>query len=315
MTKEKTDSIIDKIKKLMALGESSNEHEASLAMQRVQEILASYNLTMAEVESHKGKDAGNGDVNANRKKDTLEKSAMYNYQRLLMKRVADVHYCLHFVYEKRTWNSKTNRDKVLKYHVLIGREANVVTAKLMFDYLNSTIEKLAKEVYPYPANLSRSAISWKEGCSSRLQERLRERKLEADRAQEEKAAEYRKTHTNGTSLMLLTDIRQAEEDLNHDFLYGDDAGTRAARRAKWEADWAAAREAEKNKPAVPQKEKTEKEKQKEEREWKKWQEKQERKSRRYWAGKDIDAYYSGREKGESIGLDTQVSKSNTKSIN
>lgn len=45
MTKEQ---VIDKIKKLLALSTSSNEAEATLAMQRVQELLSNYSLTLEE---------------------------------------------------------------------------------------------------------------------------------------------------------------------------------------------------------------------------------------------------------------------------
>ncbi len=44
------DTIIEKIQKLLALATSNNEHEASLAMEKAQELLLRHNLSMAEVE-------------------------------------------------------------------------------------------------------------------------------------------------------------------------------------------------------------------------------------------------------------------------
>jgi hypothetical protein len=44
------DSIITRIQKLLALSTSGNEHEASLAMEKAQELLTKHNLSMAEVE-------------------------------------------------------------------------------------------------------------------------------------------------------------------------------------------------------------------------------------------------------------------------
>ena len=44
------DSIITKIQKLLALATSTNEHEASLAMEKAQELLTKHTLSMAEVE-------------------------------------------------------------------------------------------------------------------------------------------------------------------------------------------------------------------------------------------------------------------------
>ena len=46
--------IIEKIKKLLALANSSNEHEAALAAGHAQRLLSEHNLAMADIEaSHK----------------------------------------------------------------------------------------------------------------------------------------------------------------------------------------------------------------------------------------------------------------------
>lgn len=45
MDKKERNKVVDKIKKLMALSESSNEHEAALALQRAKDLLDKYNLT------------------------------------------------------------------------------------------------------------------------------------------------------------------------------------------------------------------------------------------------------------------------------
>ena len=46
-----TNPIIDKIRKLLALSNSSNEHEASLAASHAQRLLSEHNLAMADIES------------------------------------------------------------------------------------------------------------------------------------------------------------------------------------------------------------------------------------------------------------------------
>jgi len=55
-TTDKTDKtpIIEKIKKLLALAASNNEHEAALAASHAQRLLAAHNLAMADIEA-KGK--------------------------------------------------------------------------------------------------------------------------------------------------------------------------------------------------------------------------------------------------------------------
>jgi hypothetical protein len=48
---EATERILEKVRKLLALASSSNEHEALLAMERVRELYAKYNLENAQSES------------------------------------------------------------------------------------------------------------------------------------------------------------------------------------------------------------------------------------------------------------------------
>ena len=47
----KTNPIIEKIQKLLALANSSNEHEAALAAAHAQRLLSEHNLAMADVEA------------------------------------------------------------------------------------------------------------------------------------------------------------------------------------------------------------------------------------------------------------------------
>src|ERR1035437_7843019 len=55
--------IIEKIKKLLALANSSNEHEAALAAGHAQRLLAEHNLAMADIEAaHKPDKADNVDT-------------------------------------------------------------------------------------------------------------------------------------------------------------------------------------------------------------------------------------------------------------
>ena len=50
MTREEREKLFDKIRKLMALSHSPNEHEAALAAARAREILDKYDLSLTEVE-------------------------------------------------------------------------------------------------------------------------------------------------------------------------------------------------------------------------------------------------------------------------
>lgn len=335
---EMSNKLIDRLKKLLALAKDTrgNENEAAAAMEKVQALLAEYNLTMADLESQGGKDES-----GRRSQDKYEKSAMYEYQRGLMKAVAEAHYCLYWTGARIDYRGK--RPVKRFYHVLVGREANVISARLMFEYLNTTIEKLSTERYTSRGNLSRSAISWKEGCASRLEERLTERREKADREQEEKVkeaqrqareAQARASHPasapqdqpSAGALVLLTQVRQDERDLNNDFLRGYEPGTTALRRLQNQARWE-----EEERQAVEKRRReaaeleariagmTDKERERYYAKLRKEEEAEEERSRKYWerwekqqdakwAKKDIGAYNAGYSKGNDIGLDAQVAE-------
>jgi hypothetical protein len=67
------------------------------------------------------------------------------------------------------------RIKTTHSHIFVGRKANVITAQLMYQYLTQTIEDLVP-ITNNNERLSRSAMSWKEGCADRLCERLAKRR-------------------------------------------------------------------------------------------------------------------------------------------
>jgi len=287
------EKIAEKIKKLLALAKgNTTEGEAEAAMAKVQELLASYNLTLAEVESHSA--AKKSEANATRTQDKVEKAAMYEYQRKLMARIAECHFCLYWT-SYYTKVGKSGRIIKTYYHVVIGREANVITTKLMFEYLNRTIEKLSSEHYPVPYNLSRSAISWKEGCADRLRIRLMERKVEQDIMNEEKVQKAKAADPD-CHLPVLVDFRKDETYQNYDFAYGREPGT----TARMVAEARAKRETE------PEVEETEAERIKREKANKKYWERFDREAERKRANKDWDAYYEGSERGKTIGLEVQL---------
>lgn len=329
MNQNISQNVVTRLQKLMALAQDKrgNEHEASAAMAKVQELLAEYNLSLADIQTAPQE----GDKRA---KERHDKQAMYEYQRSLFRSVARAHYCVYWTGETGSYND-SGRWAKRYYHCLVGREANVIAAKLMFGYLNTTIERLSSELYPHPRNLSRSALSWKEGCAYRLGERLSERQQEADAAQKAKAEAARQAATQQTSagqpctaLVLLSDVRQSEADLNNDFRLGLEPGTTTARRAANDARWNAEEaervrqeEAEAASVAAMDPEaqaryfaKKAKEEAEAEARAKKWQERYDRQWQKKWANKDMNAFWQGHDKGKDIGLDPQVSSDTAKKI-
>lgn len=128
----------------------------------------------------------------------------------------------------------------------------------------------------------------------------------------------------GTALVLLSDIRGTEEDLNNDFRYGYEPGTTARRRREWEAG-EAQRDAEimkRHQLAVETEAKrraalTPEQRAREDRLRAEQDAKDARANERYWrsqdrkeyakhARRDHSAFAAGRAKGETVGLDPQL---------
>lgn len=216
------------------------------------------------------------------------------------------------------------RKKLKNQHRLVGRVANVAATRAMAGYLLGTIERLARErlatrvtwdpTGPYKSEAralnaqlwGRWAVSYREGAAARIAEKLWDRRRQMLREEKERreAAHRKMSEAAGGTALTLTELSQAEEDGNTDFLYGE--GTAARRRAERaenarrlaEADaantaWAAANPKE----AAAEEAKREKDARR-------------RSARSYSGGqekaRDWSAYRAGYEAGEKIGLDTQA---------
>jgi hypothetical protein len=75
---------------------------------------------------------------------------------------------------RRFYKQVDARYQTTHKHIFVGRKGNVITAQLMFQYLTQTIEDLVLDALGLENKdrLSRSAMSWKEGCADRLCARL-----------------------------------------------------------------------------------------------------------------------------------------------
>ena len=216
----------------------------------------------------------------------------------------------------------------------------------MAEYLQGTVERLgqawAKE-QGYHSVFVREAIAHREGIADRLSSRLRtarrERLAEERRKKEEQAEAARSSGTHTGNALVLMDVINSEEDLNADYLYGEEPGTNAARRAKREAAWAAADfaakeeerkrdEAEAADPALKEARLAEEAKLKAEQD-KRWAEEDRRQAKLaarrkggYRARREtpreqrqgLNSYYDGYDKGAEIGLDKQIDKTSNKAI-
>lgn len=309
------EKLISKIQKLLALANhpGTSEEEAAVAMTMAQNLLAEHNLTMSQVE-----EAG---VSEGRTTETVARSALYEYHRDLMRTLCEVNFCTYWTaWDHRVVGSGRN-SRVQKFakHCLVGRKSNVTTALMLFDYINQTVERLCP--WKSPQNLSKSAISWKEGCCYRIRQRLQTRKQELDEESAAKPQEHPQPQGGSANALVLSSVRASEVDLNHDFRRGWEPGTTAAKRMAREAREAAAAQAEAERLAAmtPEERAAWDKKQAEEAErsrkqQEKWQKKWDREWEAKWDGKDMDAFWSGHDTGDTVGLDGQIANNQSKKL-
>lgn len=121
---DKREQTIEKIKKLLRLSKSNNEHEAALAAARAQELLSKYNLDEAEfVEQEIPKEAGMASVH-----NVVKKPASWVF--LLASSVAGAFDCKYY---------HSSRGLV----VFVGVDCDHEVASWTFAYLYRSINRLA----------------------------------------------------------------------------------------------------------------------------------------------------------------------------
>jgi len=125
LNKEKQGKIIDKIRKLLALGGSPNEHEAALATSKAHQLLNEYNLSLDELEAKQIQEA----------KFTMGKN-FSKWRINLAHAVSD------------GFGTKIYLIRGMKYHpaqiVFVGTTVDSEVALYVFEYLNQATEKLIK---------------------------------------------------------------------------------------------------------------------------------------------------------------------------
>lgn len=158
--------IIEKIKKLLALSNSSNEHEAALAAGHAQRLLSEHNLAMADIEaSHKPDKAD--------KLETAVSKILPKWLRHLSAGVSSAFDC-QAIHHPATGKM-----------TFIGVGADVQIAVYTFTYLDRTVRKLCST---YMKNHVSSAIANRQrelmrqsyylGAVSTINGRLREQKVQ-----------------------------------------------------------------------------------------------------------------------------------------
>ena len=214
-TQTDMEKVIEKVRKLLALAESSNEHEAALAASRAQEILARHNLTMAQV------DSAPGETDPIIKDDSDITIAMQTaWTRMVRGGAATLYFCKYYYQpHHRSAPHRKCGYQIFDHHTYIGTRPNVEVAKLMSNYLISTVDRLAKEGsknFPQRER-SRYINSFRNSCSNKLRYLIDERIKES-------MAEETVSQTNGSSRNLPALAPLYNQEKNRVAKYMEDAG-------------------------------------------------------------------------------------------
>lgn len=154
--------VMERIKTILAMAESPNEAEAATATEMAHKMLKEYNLTLSDIEF---------------KEQAIIEETYEEYQRMppwknhLLMQICWTNYCdgyFHIIYSKRSHGGE--RTDSNRTWIIVGRQANVATVKVMADYLLATIERLTKR---YEGTTAQKK-SYKFGVASTLRARLAE---------------------------------------------------------------------------------------------------------------------------------------------
>ena len=199
MIAEARESILRKIRKLLALSRGgTTEEEAAEAARVAHELLAAHNLAMSEVEQVEETDRVLDDGTVDGARDI--------WPAQVWSATAQLHFCRYFYTDQRD----AGRLIGLRHSVL-GRRHNVEVAKLTALYLVDAVKRLADEAAQAVPGDERRRYreSFRCACGRRLAQRLLE--LRAASATPDAAA-------TRTTLPALPSLYRSESDANEAML-------------------------------------------------------------------------------------------------
>ncbi|MCC3448196.1 MAG: DUF2786 domain-containing protein [Microcoleus sp. PH2017_39_LGB_O_B] len=152
-------SIVEKIKKLLALATSSNENESTAAAAKASVLLAQYNLSLADLGPNHQEEIDQSGVETT--------SKFVTWKMILFSGIAEANGCTGM------------RNNYSGSMFLVGSSTNLIVCKHLYEYLSSAIEKRAK----YRKGSGRGLAylnAFRVGCATRLRQRLLEQKREME---------------------------------------------------------------------------------------------------------------------------------------
>lgn len=198
MLDDKTKSILEKVRGLLAKGASTHsEAEAESCSRLAHQLLEKYNLSMTQLSLE---DDDSTEVG----KETVEVIWNGQWRTDIAKAAARYYYCSFF--HDFWWDSKKGKQRPA--FTFVGRAHNRAVAIEMVTYLWNTVTRLGNEYAKTltPAQLGGKSLNtakqefWK-GCGGRIAERLNTMAWEAEMAEEKAKAAQAKAGT-GTAVVL-----------------------------------------------------------------------------------------------------------------
>lgn len=139
MTAEKEASILELVRRLLALSSSSNQHEAALATAKAQELLLKYNLELVDVPDKERESIT---------REFYQNDSSATWLSGLLSVVARNNFC-------RAIGHGSGR------MAIIGEPHNIEIVKYLYDYLKGEINRLADSEWGWYDGYVTSAREWK----------------------------------------------------------------------------------------------------------------------------------------------------------
>lgn len=127
------EKLLEKVQKLLNLANSSNEHEAVLAMNRVREIYARYNLEK-HLSSKNNEEFYHSIIQLGRKR-------LHSYEQKIISLLVN-HYMVEVIIGSSYNASQQEHFRIIE---LIGRRENVLMAEYVYDFLNRFTLELVRQ--------------------------------------------------------------------------------------------------------------------------------------------------------------------------
>lgn len=152
--------ILDKIRKLLALSESSNPHEAAMAAGRAADLMTRHQVAEAELDLG---EEGSNDVTEAGAERMRQKVA---WKGTLIYGLAKAFGCSSY------WNRSSQSGVSLR---LVGRKSDIDAALYMYQYLTKEVERLTNQAWEVAWQIDTARVwkgSFRKGCARTISDRL-----------------------------------------------------------------------------------------------------------------------------------------------